>query len=542
MEADRNDRTRRNERISPDLVRSLHDRVQIRKLLRGLTTVPAVYDAPPMRTKPLRVLLVDLNNFARYPTVAIGMLAAVLRRDGIDVDVFSPLAIGVPGVAREGRVGRFGRFEQYLRHRTANASTPLIRAMRARAVLRRHPIGSDEAERILRVFDVAIEDGYDVVLVSAYLMYRDSVESIAARCASRGIPVGLGGPYFAQPEVIDAWRSIPGVNAILGGEGESHVTAFVQALAGRAPLEALPGVSTATVRNGAAPPLGDLNALPFADYSDFPWFQYPNRLIPLVAGRGCGWGRCTFCSDVTSSMGRGFRSRRAAHVLAEAAHQAERHDTACFVFTDLKLNSHVGTWDALVDGMQDAVPGARWVAAVHADRRVDNGLSASRLKAAAAAGMVRLTTGLESGSQRILDSMQKGADVSRIEAMVRDAWEAGISVRLTMIAGYPGETSDDVEASAAFLERNDRYVGRVLLNRFSMITGTRIQRRLRLGIAHQDMLQDLVQDAASAVWPHRYAGTESRTYRRALWRLLGAAHRINRRPLHLSATAFEGVM
>jgi anaerobic magnesium-protoporphyrin IX monomethyl ester cyclase len=501
-----------------------------------------VYDALPMRTKPLRVLLVDLNNFARYPTVAIGMLAAVLRRDGIEVDVFSPLAIGIPGVAREGRVGRFGRLEQYLRHVTANAPIASIRALRAWAVSRRHPIGSGEVERILGAFDAALAGGYDAILVSAYLMYRDAVEALAARCASRGIPVGLGGPYFAQPEVVDAWRSIAGVSAVLGGEGESHVGAFVHALVGRAPFETLPGVSTASVRSGAAAPLGDLDALPFADYSDFPWSRYPNRLIPLVAGRGCGWGRCTFCSDVTSSMGRGFRSRRASHVLAEATHQATRHETSNFVFTDLKLNSHVGIWNALVNGMQDAVPGARWVAAVHVDRRADNGLSAPRLKAAAAAGMVRVTTGLESGSQRILDSMQKGADVSRIEAMICDAWEAGISVRLTMIVGYPGETPEDVEASAAFLERNDRYVGRVLLNRFSMITGTRIQRRLRRGIAHQDMLQDLAPDAVAAVWPHRYAGAESRAYRRALWRLLGAAHRINRRPLHLSATAFEGVM
>jgi hypothetical protein len=495
-----------------------------------------------MQTAPLRILLVDLNNFARCPTVAIGMLAAVLRRDGLQVDVFSPLAIGVAGVARESRVGPFGRIDQYLRHVTANASIPTVRALRAHVALRRHPIGLDEARRVLDAFDQTLIDGYDAVLVSAYLMYREVVEAIAARCASRAIPVGLGGPYFAQPEVIDAWRSIPGVSAVLGGEGEPYVTRFVHGLVGRAALETLPGVSTANVRKGAAPPLADLDALPFADYSDFPWSRYPNRLIPLVTGRGCGWGRCTFCSDVTSSMGRGFRSRSAARVLSEAAHHAVRHETSCFVFTDLKLNSDVETWGALVDGMQRAVPGARWVAAVHADRRADNGLSASRLKAAAAAGMVRLTTGLESGSQRILDSMQKGADVSRIEAMIHDAWEAGISVRITMIVGYPGEEPEDVEASARFLERNGRYVGRVLLNRFSMITGTRIQRRLRRGIAHRDTLQDLVADSISATWPHRYAGAQARSYRRALWRLLGETHRINRRALHLSATAFEGVM
>jgi hypothetical protein len=241
-------------------------------------------------------------------------------------------------------------------------------------------------------------------------------------------------------------------------------------------------------------------------------------------------------------MGRGFRTRSVAHILAELAHQTRRHETSCFVFTDLKLNSNLVTWDGLVEGAQLAVPGMRWVGAVHADRRAENGLDAARLKQAAAAGMVRLTTGLESGSQGILDAMQKGASVEAIERMIRDAWEAEISVRLTMILGYPGEEPKDVEASAAFLERNERYIGRVLLNRFAMITGTRIQRRLRRGFAHRDTLHNLTTDPAAAVWPHRYGRAGQRAYRCAVWRLLGATHAINRRTLHLSAAAFEGVM
>jgi anaerobic magnesium-protoporphyrin IX monomethyl ester cyclase len=156
---------------------------------------------------------------------------------------------------------------------------------------------------------------------------------------------------------------------------------------------------------------------------------------------------------------------------------------------------------------------------------------------------VRLTTGLESGSQRILDMMDKGTAIARTEQMLRDAWEAGISVRLTMIVGYPGEEPDDVAASAAFLERNRAAVGRVLLNRFAMVTGTRIQRRLTRGAQRgAPDLEGLVPHQSSATWPHRYAPARSSAYRRQLWRLLGAVHAINRRPLGLSASAFEGVM
>ena len=48
-----------------------------------------------------RVLLVDLNNFARYPSVAIGYLSAILKNGGYGVEVFAPLSTGLTGVARE---------------------------------------------------------------------------------------------------------------------------------------------------------------------------------------------------------------------------------------------------------------------------------------------------------------------------------------------------------------------------------------------------------------------------------------------------------
>ena len=53
--------------------------------------------APSLR----RILIVDLNNFATFPTLAIGLLVAALRRDGHEVDVLCPLAHGVVGISRE---------------------------------------------------------------------------------------------------------------------------------------------------------------------------------------------------------------------------------------------------------------------------------------------------------------------------------------------------------------------------------------------------------------------------------------------------------
>jgi radical SAM superfamily enzyme YgiQ (UPF0313 family) len=72
----------------------------------------------------------------------------------------------------------------------------------------------------------------------------------------------------------------------------------------------------------------DLDQLPFPDYSDFPWQSYPNRIIPMISGRGCGWGVCKFCSDVTSTAGRSYRSRSPGNVREEIRYQADRYQAS----------------------------------------------------------------------------------------------------------------------------------------------------------------------------------------------------------------------
>ena len=63
-----------------------------------------------------RVLIVDLNNFARYPTLAVGLLTAILRQHSFNVTVFSPLSTGITGVQREPRPRPWGPLTEQLRN------------------------------------------------------------------------------------------------------------------------------------------------------------------------------------------------------------------------------------------------------------------------------------------------------------------------------------------------------------------------------------------------------------------------------------------
>ena len=491
----------------------------------------------------MRALIVDLNNFSRYPTMSVGLLASILREAGVDVEVLSPFALGIKSYPRVERPRPWSLLDQILRYRTATSSSRWIRQARASIVGSLRPPNSSNHDAILSGLVSQLEAGTDIVLISAYTMYFDLCKKICSTASGHGVPVLVGGPYFSQPEIVRQWIDIPGVTALFGGEPESILVDLVSKLVKREEVASIPGVSLPGRQIAhAPPPRRDLDGIPFADYSDFPWEKYPNRIIPMMTGRGCGWGACKFCGDVVTAAGRRFQSRSPENVLEEMQHQHLRHDTRLFTFLDLKLNSNQPVWKALAEKTQELIPGAQWTASLHIDARCNDGLDERDLREARAGGLVRMTTGLESGSQRVLDAMSKGTKIERVSEVIHHAFENGISVRLTVMIGYPGEEVDDVLATARFLEQHHDFVDRVVLNRLTLMLGSVLQRDVESHPRRYPQLHDVQLNQMTATCDHQSDASLDKHHRRAVQRLLKAVHRINRKPLTVFSREFEGVM
>jgi anaerobic magnesium-protoporphyrin IX monomethyl ester cyclase len=489
-----------------------------------------------------RVLVVDLNNFARYPTIAVGYLVSVLRAADCSVSVLSPLFHGVPGVEREPTETTFRGMARRVNFMLSSQDDPATTMVRRALDWGRKNWAERDRDRIVEAFDAAAPGEYDVVLISAYLMYYDVCAAIGERCRALGLPLLVGGSYFADREVAQAWLAVPGLTALIAGEVELELPQIVDAAVQREDLSRFEGVRMPDGRGDARRPLQDLDRVPFPDYEDFPWHLYPNRIIPMITGRGCGWGVCAFCSDVTSTAGRTYRSRSAENVLDEVEFQADRHSASLFVFTDLKLNSNLEVWAKLIACIDTRVHHPRWIGAVHVAAKQPNGLDRATLGAAKRAGLERLTTGLEAGSQRVLDAMKKGTDLEVTSKFLRDAASAGISVRVTMIHGYPGEQVEDVVETAQFLERHTAVIDRVLLNRFQVMIGPAFLRRFDSDPQRFPEVRSVKREPRLAIASHEYTPAQTLPYARATQRLLSAVHRINRKALSGSAAQFEGVM
>jgi radical SAM superfamily enzyme YgiQ (UPF0313 family) len=348
---------------------------------------------------------------------------------------------------------------------------------------------------------------------------------------------------FNLPDVARQWIGIPGLTAVVGAEVDLSLPELVDATIAGDDLALHAGVFLPDGREGPpAPPLRSLEELPIPDFSDFPWDRYPNRVIPVMTGRGCSWGRCLFCADVRTANGRTFRSRPVDAVLEELEHQTRRYGSKDVIFLDIKLNSDLEMWRGIIEGFQRRAPGGRWIGTVHVQSSGENGLSREELDAAGRSGMVRTTFGFETGSQRINDSMAKGTSLDAISGFLHDATAAGISVRTTAMLGYPGEHASDIRQSIEFLTRHERLLDRIRITRFKAIPGTRFHARYRRRPDRYASMRDMRWNFRYGRASYRYDEAETRSYRKAKADLLRFVHAINRKPLRAGAEAFDGLM
>ncbi|RLS66412.1 MAG: radical SAM protein [Planctomycetota bacterium] len=495
--------------------------------------------ALPLSQRAQRALFVDLNNFSTFPTLAVGILVASLRNAGFEVEVLCPLAHDVPAAEREKRE----TIKDDLMRRVHLSTHPLMRAPRDAARRARLWWRNRPHPRVLREAARILDSKPDVLLLSAYLQHYSTVVELGRLAAARGIPVLLGGPVFNHHATAEVWRTIPGLCALVAGEVDLTMPEIVAGAIRGDDLLKYDGVVLPDGRRSpAAPPLRQLDRIPVPDFSDFPWDRYRTRVIPLMTGRGCQWNRCVFCSDIVSVSGRTFRTKSVDAVMHEVRELAMRHECTNFLFLDIKLNSDPRTLRGIVEHIQRNAPGAQWVGTVHVDQRKDNGLSRAELRAAVAAGMRRVSFGLESGSQRVLDLMDKGCSVELNQEFIRNAYDAGLSVRCTMIRGFPGETAEDVVLTAEFLERNSAYIDRIRANDLAIIEGTPLHKTVRDEPTRFPELKVLQFDHRQSWARYVNVNHAEGAYRKAVARMLDAVYAINRREVRRTARAFDGLM
>ena len=215
--------------------------------------------------------------------------------------------------------------------------------------------------------------------------------------------------------------------------------------------------------NGELLPL-PIDELPCPDFSDLPLHEYfsGELVLPVAPTRGCFYEKCGFCTLYTA-IGPTYRERSVDRLVSDLQTLQARHGTPYFYFIMDDLPP------VMARRIPDAFAAARlqvsWWCDARMDERDFNRDSLPRLHAA---GCRKLMFGFESGSQRVLDLVEKGTHLDEAERVIRAAHEAGISVTLYTMVGLPTETREEADATRAFIVRNAPWIGEISLQVFNL--------------------------------------------------------------------------
>ena len=257
----------------------------------------------------------------------------------------------------------------------------------------------------------------------------------------------LGGPHASAVAKATLERS-PYIDAIVIGEGEVSFPELLRSYSAgdqSSVTGAMRRTASGEIIDGGAPQLvGDLDDLPVPAYDKYR--PDPGEEVFLEVGRGCPF-QCRFCSTAPF-WSRRHRTKSPRRILAEidavkSLYGSDRvHFTHDLFTTDRKWV--LGVCAALVE----AGTPVRWTCSARTDL-VDDRL----LSAMADAGCDAIYFGLESGSSRILKSIDKGIPVEHSLGVLQSCKSHGIKPNAGFILGLPSEDRESAAETFSAYQR-----------------------------------------------------------------------------------------
>ena len=321
----------------------------------------------------------------------------------------------------------------------------------------------------IRVYDCPVCEIDHVKLKSELSSYNPALIGIgsmtptiesafkSARVSKEACPsakVIIGGPHvtFMDKETL---IEEPAVDVVARGEGEDTILELAQQLPKLARLEEIEGITfrknNQIIQNPIRPLIQNLDALPRPAYKYIPVDKYRvtgRRLLPIMTSRGCPFA-CSFCA-ASQMFGARFRGRNPQKVLDELEWLRDTYGAEGVAFQDDTLTFDRKRAVELFDGMVERGIHLPWGCGTRADTVTKELLGKMRK-----AKCDEICFGVESGCQRVRDTLKKRVTTEQCKSAIKWAKEEGIFVTVSVILGYPGETRETLLQTLEFVRQVD---------------------------------------------------------------------------------------
>ncbi|OGI00802.1 MAG: hypothetical protein A2104_06505 [Candidatus Melainabacteria bacterium GWF2_32_7] len=192
----------------------------------------------------------------------------------------------------------------------------------------------------------------------------------------------------------------------------------------------------------------------------------PEIVLPIQASRGCYWKKCTFCDH---DFGVNYNIKSCEKLISEMKVLNEKYGIKHFEFIDEAISpSYLRKMSqAILDNNLDI----RWF--IYA--RTEKGFTKELLDLAYKAGCRMTMWGVESGSRRIMDLINKGIDIDNRFEPLKLANDSGIWNFCFLFFGFPTETSEEAMTTINMIIDNKEIINSYGLSNFSLGKHTKMR-------------------------------------------------------------------
>jgi radical SAM superfamily enzyme YgiQ (UPF0313 family) len=298
---------------------------------------------------------------------------------------------------------------------------------------------------------VIYDDGFNYLTKMCLTNMREAAFDMIQLAKKSGIPV-----YVSSSDSTDHYKSYleKGADAVIMGEADVTLKELVF---DNKPLSDVSGIAYKTEggieKTASQPILTDLSSLPLPawDLVDIKpyqeaWSAHGYFSINLATTRGCPF-KCNWCAKPI--YGNRYNSRSPEHVVEEIKLIRSLFDFDHIWFCDdifgLKPN-----W---VQDFNQVLNQENISIRYKIQSRADLLVKADTVKCLAESGCEEVWIGAESGSQKILDAMDKGTSLKQIKESTAMMKNYGIKPCFFLQFGYLGEEWEDIQATFDLVEK-----------------------------------------------------------------------------------------
>lgn len=310
---------------------------------------------------------------------------------------------------------------------------------------------ADDILPILKSFKpdyfVVFDDGFNYLTKMCLTTMREAAFKMQTYAKDQGATV-----ITCSSDSTDHYQKYieNGSDYVIKGEGEITLKSLIDNLDVGKGIEDVPGIyfnSGQKIEQTSQRPINkELDALPrgawdlvdIASYRKIWNKRHSNFYLNIATTRGCPY-KCNWCAKPI--YGNRYNSRNPSLVADEIELHVKKHDVDHFWMCDDIFGLKPG-W---VQEFRDELNSRNLKIKYKIQSRADLLLKEDNIDALIESGLDEVWIGAESGSQEILDAMDKGTTIAQIEESTRLLKSKGVKVAFFIQFGYLGETKQDVD-------------------------------------------------------------------------------------------------